>query len=171
VVNPETPIAREIGKIDVLPLGPGDLVRITAPAGGGHGDPLERDPAAVAQDVRAGLVTARAAGCEYGVVFLDGGVDDTATRNLRAELRGARGARRGFDVGPFRERLDQRWPPEIADACSDLLASLPIPVRDFAKHVVFNAVGKAADGRPVAVADLERAWQEVQAILHRAIYK
>src|SRR6266516_2626355 len=56
LVNPDTPRVKDIGKIDFLPLEPGDVVRISAPAGGGHGDPLERDPTDVARDVRSGLV-------------------------------------------------------------------------------------------------------------------
>lgn len=35
--------------------------------GGGYGDPLERDPSAVAQDVRNGLLTPEAAREAYGV--------------------------------------------------------------------------------------------------------
>jgi N-methylhydantoinase B/oxoprolinase/acetone carboxylase alpha subunit len=51
---------------------------IEMPGGGGFGDPMERAPDAVAQDVRHGLVSAEAAMREYGVVLQDGGQVDTA---------------------------------------------------------------------------------------------
>jgi N-methylhydantoinase B len=60
--------------------------------GGGHGDPLRRDPAAVAHDARNDKVSAEAARQQYGVV-LDGqtfAVDEEATRRLRQQLAGTR---------------------------------------------------------------------------------
>ncbi len=55
--------------------------------GGGYGDPLERDPAAVADDVRAQLVSEGEARRLYGVVMVDGDVDRSATLDRRAEIR------------------------------------------------------------------------------------
>ena len=57
VVNRDTPRARDIGKVDVLHLEPGDVVSIFSPSGGGHGDPRRRDPERVREDVRAGFLT------------------------------------------------------------------------------------------------------------------
>ena len=55
------------------------------PGGGGYGDPMSRDPAVVADDVRLGLVSAAAAQQKYGVVLTDSGaVDEIATVALRA---------------------------------------------------------------------------------------
>ena len=76
-----------------------NLVRHWAPAdseaivmtagGGGWGDPLERDPARVREDVREEYVSLRAAREEYGVVLdpeaLE--VDQDATERLREDLR------------------------------------------------------------------------------------
>ncbi len=45
---------------------PGDRIRLTAPGGGGYGDPAKRDPAAVALDVAEGYVSAAAAERLYG---------------------------------------------------------------------------------------------------------
>jgi N-methylhydantoinase B len=45
-----------------------DVVRVRSGGGGGWGDPLERDPEAVAADVRNGFVTVEAARDTYGVV-------------------------------------------------------------------------------------------------------
>jgi N-methylhydantoinase B len=63
----------------------GDRVVISMPGGGGLGDPLQRDPAAVASDVRLGLVSPEAARERYGVALgADGSVDRDATAVLRA---------------------------------------------------------------------------------------
>ena len=78
----------------VLPGGrqklvPGDEIRLLLPGGGGYGDPLSRDPAAVRQDVRDGLVSLAAAREDYGVV-LDAAtleIDKAATATLRAAGR------------------------------------------------------------------------------------
>lgn len=61
--------------------------------GGGYGDPLDRDPARVAQDVSARVVSPRAAREIYGVVMESGRVDEAATRSLRDAIRRARLAR------------------------------------------------------------------------------
>jgi N-methylhydantoinase B len=56
--------------------------------GGGYGDPLERDPAAVAQDVVDEVVSGEMAGDVYGVVLDDGGApDQAATEARRDEIR------------------------------------------------------------------------------------
>jgi N-methylhydantoinase B len=61
--------------------------------GGGYGDPLERDPALVARDVSARVVSAAAADAIYGVVLVDGRVDAVATRGRRESIRRTRLAR------------------------------------------------------------------------------
>lgn len=58
--------------------------------GGGYGDPLVREPARVAADVSAGYVSEACARSAYGVAFdRDGGVDQTGTTSLRAQLASA----------------------------------------------------------------------------------
>ncbi len=73
------------------PLRKGDGFRLDTPGGGGLGDPLTRDPAAVAADVREGYVSRAAAERDYGVVLTGAGravaVDETKTRDLRAARR------------------------------------------------------------------------------------
>jgi N-methylhydantoinase B len=62
----------------------GDRLMLCLPGGGGMGDPMERDPALVASDVRDGLVSIQAARNDYKVVLgPDGTVDQQATRELR----------------------------------------------------------------------------------------
>lgn len=52
---------------------PGDLVLFGAQGTPGFGDPLERDPDLVAEDVMAGYYTDEVARCLYGVVLAEGG--------------------------------------------------------------------------------------------------
>ena len=68
----------------------GDRLIVEMPGGGGYGDPLSRDPDAVARDVRLGFVSIDAAQQEYGVV-LDAAaqVDVAATESLRRDRAGA----------------------------------------------------------------------------------
>jgi N-methylhydantoinase B len=83
----------------------GTLIRIRTTGGGGWGDPLERDPALVARDVRWRKVSREAAEADYGVVLAspagDPVADGEATVALRDEMRASRpGARPFFDRGP-----------------------------------------------------------------------
>jgi N-methylhydantoinase B len=65
---------------------PSDVYAVLWSAGGGFGDPLERDPAKVAADVENGDVSEKAAAEIYGVVVGDA----RATGRRRAELRNRR---------------------------------------------------------------------------------
>jgi 5-oxoprolinase (ATP-hydrolysing)/N-methylhydantoinase A len=68
----------------------GDVFHHRMPGGGGWGAPLDRDPVAVAQDVRDDKVTQAAAREHYGVQLLaDGSVDAAATAELRNARSGA----------------------------------------------------------------------------------
>jgi N-methylhydantoinase B len=61
-------------------------ITIASPGGGGFGDPLRRDPAAVLRDVLDGVVSPRQALETYGVVLAGDplGVDVAGTAALRA---------------------------------------------------------------------------------------
>ncbi len=68
---------------------PGEALTHTQPGGGGYGDPFERDPESVLEDVLDEKLTADYAAREYGVVIdAAGGLDRSATTALRAK-RGA----------------------------------------------------------------------------------
>jgi N-methylhydantoinase B len=60
-------------------------------AGGGWGDPLERDPVEVGADVRGGVISPATAARGYGVIMnADGSVDAAMTAVRRNEIRQAR---------------------------------------------------------------------------------
>ncbi|SEB57813.1 hydantoinase B/oxoprolinase family protein [Streptomyces melanosporofaciens] len=76
-----------VGRYDMLR---GEKVVSITPGGGGYGDPLEREAAAVLNDLRESRITPESAFDVYGVVITDDVVDDTATVKLRRERVSAR---------------------------------------------------------------------------------
>jgi N-methylhydantoinase B len=75
--------------------GPDDVLQIHYPAAAGYGDPAERDPALVAEDVAEGYVTPAGARRDYVVVVREGDgeeweVDAEATAKVREEERARR---------------------------------------------------------------------------------
>ena len=94
-----TDLVRRDGRIEALPskiltyLEPGDALEIYTTGGGGYGDPLGRDPAAVLEDVLDGRVSPEAARQTYGIVLDPAGraVDAAATEALRRSMRAGNG--------------------------------------------------------------------------------
>ena len=91
-INPDTKDAKRLPtRYADYPLRKGDIFRLDTPGGGGHGNPLAREPQRVLDDIREGYVSAAAAERDYGVVLRqDGGaatVDEAATTARRAELK------------------------------------------------------------------------------------
>ena len=75
------------GKVKAFPLRAGDVVLSKTTAGGGVGDPLEREVERIAKDVFEGYVTPQRARDVYGVVIENGEADLAKTQALREELR------------------------------------------------------------------------------------
>jgi N-methylhydantoinase B len=100
-------------KVEDIKVEAGDQLHYITWGGGGWGDPLQRDPALVAREVREGLVTAEGAR-RYGVVLTAGGdVDADATQALRADLRAHRNEPLPlFNFGPDIESLRARCQAE-----------------------------------------------------------
>jgi N-methylhydantoinase B len=65
----------------------GDTLTVLSAGGGGWGDPLARNPAAVLDDVRNDMVSVERAREAYGVVIVDGAVATQPTEKLRAEMQ------------------------------------------------------------------------------------
>ncbi len=78
------------GKVGGFPLRRDDVLLMESSGGGGFGDPLAREPAAVAADIAEGYVTPAAAERVYGVIWRDGAVDTGATQARRETQRAAR---------------------------------------------------------------------------------
>ena len=130
VVNPATEHARRLGNIDTAVLQPGDVLEIRSAGGGGRGDPHQREPWRVAQDVARGYVSAAAAERDYGVALSDGKVDAQATERLRARRKPCAGH---FHFGPEREGYEAQWTPAAYERLHAVLDALPIHWRFFAK--------------------------------------
>jgi N-methylhydantoinase B len=85
ILNPGTDTERALtSKIAGLRLQRGDLLSVEFAGGGGWGDPYERNPTRVREDVARGYVSREAAEDDYGVV-LDAtlAIDADATARLR----------------------------------------------------------------------------------------
>jgi N-methylhydantoinase B len=91
-INPDRDNAKRLPtRYADYPLKAGDVFRLDTPGGGGHGDPLAREPERVLMDVRDGNVSPEAAERDYGVVIRREGatftIDQAATNAKRATLK------------------------------------------------------------------------------------
>ena len=76
--------------METEPMHKGDRFRAILAGGGGYGDPFERDPELVREDVREEKLTATYARKHYGVALKKGprfAVDVAATKKLRGRQR------------------------------------------------------------------------------------
>ena len=109
-LDPGDPDTRELSpKESNLLQRPGDIYEVICTGAAGFGDPLEREPDAVARDVDEGRYTRSVAERLFGVVFADGvAVDADATaerrRQVRLERLGAAREGRAYEGAPV-ERL------------------------------------------------------------------
>ena len=108
-VNPGTPEERQLPPVgDGVKLKRGDLLRLVTCGGGGWGDPFQRDPLLVQQDVARGFVSIQGALADYGVVLdpvtLD--VDKAATEERRQHRPGTPSL---FDRGPTFAQAEAEW--------------------------------------------------------------
>lgn len=90
ILRPGTDRERRVGAVYEA-MDAGEVLVNCSGGGGGWGDPLERDPQKVLEDVRNDYVSLESAQRDYGVVIdtATWTVDEEATRKLRAQLRGA----------------------------------------------------------------------------------
>jgi N-methylhydantoinase B len=73
-----------VSKMVGIHLDQGQRIRLETPGGGGYGNALERDPAAVAEDVRLGYVSVQAAADSYKCsISTDGVLDSKETDRMR----------------------------------------------------------------------------------------
>jgi N-methylhydantoinase B len=97
-------------KVRDVPIHEGDRLVFETAGAGGLGDPLERDPERVVQDVRWNLVSPEAAEEEYGVILdARNEVDTEKTKSRREELKKERtDPLLEFDHGPLPSLEEQR---------------------------------------------------------------
>ena len=94
IVNPGTESARDLGVFCLNdPVAPGETLALWSGGGGGYGDPRQRDPQKVLDDVLDGYITLQAAQDTYAVVITPGDprtlshqLDHEATSSLRGTL-------------------------------------------------------------------------------------
>ena len=158
-LNPGRPNERNLGKIDVLKLAAGDVLRIATSAGGGFGDPLERPLDKIERDLLSGLVTRGHAERAYGLVFgNDGSIDPDASAARRATLHRAGPEPVLFDYGPERVAYDQIWPTEMRSRLAIKVLELKAPLRQSVLILVEQAL--TGRGQPVNEASLDAALAE-----------
>lgn len=74
------------GLFSNAPLKPDDEIMVVTANGAGYGNPFEREPAAVLEDVLDELLSPEQARDLFGVVIADGVVDAAATNAMRQEI-------------------------------------------------------------------------------------
>jgi N-methylhydantoinase B len=123
-IDPGGPAERVVDALaDDEPVKAGEVIRIRTTGGGGWGDPLDRDPAAVVRDLSWRKVSPMSARDDYGVVVTgsaddgDLAADQAATTALRARLRQREEDKPFFDRGPGYATLS----PGAATAAVDWL--------------------------------------------------
>lgn len=140
VVNLGTPIERELGKLDIFYPEPGDVVTIMTPGGGGYGDPLNRAPLKVLEDVVFGYITEDMARDDYGVILNEGRIDTAATDAARARIRAERGALEAFDFGPERRAWEAVFDDTRMGELNHLLMQLSTSRRYARRRAIFETV-------------------------------
>jgi N-methylhydantoinase B len=135
-------------------VGADDWYEIRVASGGGYGDPLDRDPAAVEADLAAGRFIAEEAKATFGVVAGDA----EATLALREALRSS--------------RLARAAPPAKSLSSSDALPPVaPLPLFPGVVQHGHIAVAEASGARLARAPDhwtigcaclVERLWAEGQ---------
>ena len=91
-LNPNTDDSQDLpAKISNASFKKGDRIEIALVSGAGYGDPLERDPVMVLQDVLDDLLTVEQARDDYGVVItgLHPAIDMAKTQHCRTSKSGA----------------------------------------------------------------------------------
>ena len=85
-----------------IPFGAGEFIEFREPNAAGYGDPLERDPEAVREDVLDDFTTIELARDAYGVVFADERtLELDARRDRGAARRAPRSGRNGSSLGEY----------------------------------------------------------------------
>jgi N-methylhydantoinase B len=161
VLNPDTPGAKRLGKVNVEHLGAGDVISLRTPGGGGYGDPAGRAAAKVLADVLDGFVSPETARDVYGVIMDGEDIDDAATQERRSATQKVETESR-FDFGVARTTYMRRFPAAVLDELSSLLTSMPASLRYRCKQEAFSAMTGIFDHEPVPAGWLQRHWATIE---------
>jgi N-methylhydantoinase B/oxoprolinase/acetone carboxylase alpha subunit len=102
-------------KVTGVPFKAGEYIELREPNAGGYGDPLDREPELVREDVLDDFTTVELARDAYGVIFRDERsleVDTEATGRRRAELRASRDG--GGSLNELFDRAEGRLLPSVS---------------------------------------------------------
>jgi N-methylhydantoinase B len=126
LLNPETE-PRPIGRIKVLTMTRGEVLRMTSSSGGGFGPPAQRDPQSVLRDVLDEMLSPEEAERIYRVAIRDRRVDAAATERMRAAVN----AQAAYSVGhgPARDAYEGRWTIEASVALAESVLRVAPGVR------------------------------------------
>jgi N-methylhydantoinase B/oxoprolinase/acetone carboxylase alpha subunit len=103
-------------KVTGIEFSAGEYIEFREPNAGGYGDPLEREPALVREDVLDDFTTIELARDAYGVIFRDEKsleIDEEATERQRGELRGSRDGN-GASLNELFSRDEGRLIPSVS---------------------------------------------------------
>lgn len=133
VMNPGTNHARELGKIDVLHLKIGEVVRIEMPSGGGYGLRELREHLLRERDARDGFIGP-----------------------VTAVSPEASAARTEFVFGPERDHYEAIFPEPLQRKLVAVLLSGPVSTRQYLRGRIWHELVKPAleTGRPVSLDEL-----------------
>jgi N-methylhydantoinase B len=138
----------------------GDVVNVRLQNGGGYGDPIERDPAAVAADVANGAVSAREARRVYGVVIGDAAATEARRDEIRASRLAAMRPPAGTSGEPARVP-DGHWGDALAvrggiahcGRCDGELGAIGADWRDLTGTLALDDLGPLIEVHPDLVAE------------------
>jgi len=149
ILNPKTAAEKDIGKVTVLELVPGDILHMVTPTGGGFGDPLDRDVAMVLKDVQQEFVSAERARSDYGVIVEGGAVNLAATESLRLQMK--KSLRDDtYAYGTKRVEIEKVWDSKARIALANAVSHVPATLRHKAKTDLAKKV--EALGQPITAA-------------------
>ena len=144
--NPGSNREEDLGNTDVVAADPGDIIHITSAGAGGWGSPLQRRPEQVLRDVECGFVSIAGAERDYGVVIVDGRIDEKATESARAMLASTlMNDEAGFGFNAARMEYEQQWTRENYAALMQKLYTLPTNWRFFVKQRVFEMLAQKGE--------------------------
>src|SRR5436309_2900093 len=116
--NPDTGREQALpAKVTGIPFSAGEFIEFREPNAAGYGDPLDRPPEAVREDVLDDFTTLELARDAYGVVFSDErslAIDIAGTAQLRDELRKQRKGSSLTDYFALRAAMPSSAPASLA---------------------------------------------------------